>query len=172
MSEKIAPVQGFSAGIPWSMHLRAYDAYCKEYGPQSALIDLEGRNCRGGFSTGELDSFGPGWREELSEIRRLEAERDTEHRHLEELATEAIGICSVLGIVDATQPLTGPQVISAMRDALGEVKRIKAQVQRLSAPVSAEEADGWGSPDGDFSTCDINSIIRSRLAALPAKEKE
>jgi hypothetical protein len=71
MSEKIAPVQGYSAGIPWSMHLRAYDAYCKKWGPQEAMIDLEGRNCRGGFHDGELDDLIPGWREEVSEIRRL-----------------------------------------------------------------------------------------------------
>lgn len=69
--EKIAPVQGYSAGIPWPMHLRAYDAYCKEWGPQQAMIDLEGRNCRGGFSTGELDMFIPGWRDELSETTKL-----------------------------------------------------------------------------------------------------
>ena len=68
--EKIAPVQGFSAGIPWDMHLRAYDAYCDKYGKQHALIDLEGRNCRGGFGTGELDDFIPNWRDEL-ESRRL-----------------------------------------------------------------------------------------------------
>lgn len=73
---KRAPVQGFSAGIPWSMHLRAYDAYCKEYGKQEALIDLDGRNCRGGFSVGELDEFIPGWREELSEIAELRAENE------------------------------------------------------------------------------------------------
>lgn len=74
--EKIAPVQGYAAGIPWSMHLRAYDAYCKKYGPQEALIDLEGRYCRGGFGTGELDMFIPGWREELSELTRLKAALD------------------------------------------------------------------------------------------------
>ena len=74
MSEKIAPVQGYSAGIPWSMHLRAYDAYSKKWAPQPAMIDLEGRNCRGGFSVEELDDFIPGWREELSEIGRLKAE--------------------------------------------------------------------------------------------------
>ncbi len=72
--EKIAPVQGFSAGIPWSMHLRAYDAYCKEYGSQQALIDLEGRNCRGGFSVKELDHFIPGWQYELSELSFLRNE--------------------------------------------------------------------------------------------------
>lgn len=73
VAEKIAPVQGFSAGIPWSMHLRAYDAYCKAYGPQPAMIDLEGRNCRGGFGVVELDRFIPGWRDELSALKRLEA---------------------------------------------------------------------------------------------------
>lgn len=71
MAEKMAPVQGYSAGIPWHMHLRAYDAYSKKWSPQPAMIDLEGRNCRGGFSTGELDDFIPGWREELSELNRL-----------------------------------------------------------------------------------------------------
>ncbi|MBY0561445.1 hypothetical protein [Hyphomicrobium sp.] len=76
-SEKRAPVQGFSAGIPWSMHLRAYDAYCKKYGKQEALIDLEGKNCRGGFGTRELDELIPGWRDELSEIGKLRAQVDT-----------------------------------------------------------------------------------------------
>lgn len=66
--ERMAPVQGYSAGIPWSMHLRAYDAYCKKYGKQQALIE---GNCRGGFGTSELDVFVPGWRDELSEMNRL-----------------------------------------------------------------------------------------------------
>jgi len=61
---KRAPVQGFSAGIPWAMHLEAYDAYSKKWAPQPALIDLEGKNCRGGFSIGELDDFIPGWRDD------------------------------------------------------------------------------------------------------------
>ena len=66
-----APVQGYPRGIPWEMHLRAYDAYCAKWGPQPALIDLEGRNCRGGFSVGELDMFIPGWRDELTERTAL-----------------------------------------------------------------------------------------------------
>lgn len=66
--ERLAPVQGYSAGIPWSMHLRAYAAYCKTCGPQPALIQ---GNCRGGFCTAELDDFVPGWRDELSEITKL-----------------------------------------------------------------------------------------------------
>ncbi len=65
LAERRAPVQGFSAGIPWSMHLRAYTAYVKRYGKQEALLDLENKNCRGGFSIQELDEFIPGWRREL-----------------------------------------------------------------------------------------------------------
>lgn len=68
MSNKIAPVQGYAPGIPWEMHLRAYAVYCDKCGPQPAMIDLEGRNCRGGFYVGELDQFIPGWREELAAI--------------------------------------------------------------------------------------------------------
>lgn len=73
VSEKRAPVQGYTPGIPWSMHLEAYDAYRKRWGAQPALIDLEGRNCRGGFGIGELDEFIPGWRDKLSEITALRA---------------------------------------------------------------------------------------------------
>lgn len=71
--EKIAPVQGYTPGIPWSLHLEAYDAYCKRWSPQPALIDLEGRHCRGGFHTQELDDFIPGWRDRVSELGRLKA---------------------------------------------------------------------------------------------------
>jgi hypothetical protein len=71
--EKIAPVQGYAPGIPWSMHLEAYDSYCKQYGEQKALVDLEGCNCRGGFATEELDHFIPGWRDRVSEIGKLKA---------------------------------------------------------------------------------------------------
>jgi hypothetical protein len=71
--EKIAPVQGFTPGIPWSLHLEAYDAYSKKWAPQPAMIDLEGRNCRGGFDVQELDGFIPGWRDKVSEIGQLKA---------------------------------------------------------------------------------------------------
>lgn len=75
--DKHAPVQGWAAGIPWDLHLEAYSAYCKRYGPQKALIE---GGCRGGFHTNELDVFLPGWREKVSalgiaqaRIRELEA---------------------------------------------------------------------------------------------------
>jgi len=61
--DKKAPVQGFREGIPWDMHLKAYEAYCKKYSEQKALI--EGW-CRGGFHESELDMFIPGWRDELN----------------------------------------------------------------------------------------------------------
>jgi chorismate-pyruvate lyase len=69
--ERRAPVQGYSAGIPWSMHLEAYDVYCKRYSPQPALIQ---GGCRGGFHANELDEFIPGWRERLAYTTKLEAE--------------------------------------------------------------------------------------------------
>lgn len=69
-NEKKAPVQGYSAGIPWSLHLEAYDAYCKKWRPQPALIE---GGCRGGFHTDELDEFVPGWRERASEVFALRA---------------------------------------------------------------------------------------------------
>jgi len=72
--QKTAPVQGYPGGIPWAIHLEAYEVYCKKYGAQDALIDLEGRNCRGGFGVSELDSFIPGWRDRVSEFGKLQAE--------------------------------------------------------------------------------------------------
>lgn len=40
-----------------SVYMAAYEVYAHVHGPQQALIDLEGRGCRGGFSTGELVAF-------------------------------------------------------------------------------------------------------------------
>lgn len=70
---KMAPVQGYPGGIPWAIHLEAYEVYSKKWAPQPALIDLEGRNCRGGFSTGELDEFIPGWRDRVSEFGKMKS---------------------------------------------------------------------------------------------------
>jgi hypothetical protein len=91
MSEetKRAPVQRLSGGIPWDMHLRAYEAYSKKWGPQPAMIDLEGRGCRGGFAIEELDDFIPGWREELQTREKVKLVRDRRHgSHTEWLTTE------------------------------------------------------------------------------------
>lgn len=63
MSEKFAPYRRTTdyphapAVIPWVVHLHAYEVYRVVYGTQEALLDLEGRNCRGGFGTGELFAF-------------------------------------------------------------------------------------------------------------------
>ena len=93
--DKHAPVQGYSAGIPWSMHLRAYDMYCKKYSPQPALVDLEKNNCRGGFGTEELDEFVPGWRDELSKIGKLLQRAEAAEARASELA-------------EALEPFCGP----------------------------------------------------------------
>ncbi len=69
-----APVQGLGGGIPWSIHLEAYDAYCKRWGKQTALINLKDRGCRGGFGVKELDELIPGWRDHVGELADLRAE--------------------------------------------------------------------------------------------------
>jgi predicted HAD superfamily Cof-like phosphohydrolase len=43
--------------IPEDVALRAYEVYCHIFGPQPAMVDLEGRGCRGGFSVGEIVAF-------------------------------------------------------------------------------------------------------------------
>lgn len=45
------------AVMPSEVTLRAYEVYCELYHPQPALVDLEGRDCRGGFGVGELVAF-------------------------------------------------------------------------------------------------------------------
>lgn len=59
---EIHPVQndphgGIGGRISSLVTLRAYEVYCELYGPQPALLDLAGKNCRGGFSSGELIAF-------------------------------------------------------------------------------------------------------------------
>lgn len=44
--------------IPQVVTLAAYEVYCELYGPQEAMIDDEGRGCRGGFDvTSEMIPF-------------------------------------------------------------------------------------------------------------------
>lgn len=61
MADEIHPVQvaryGAGAKANSKVTLRAYEVYCEVHGPQPALVDLNGRNCRGGFSAGELIAF-------------------------------------------------------------------------------------------------------------------
>lgn len=70
-----APVQVGRGGkmyIPWDIHLEAYEAYCKKWSHQTALIDLKGRGCRGGFGTEELDDFVPGWRDRVTAFGKMQ----------------------------------------------------------------------------------------------------
>jgi hypothetical protein len=45
------------AVMPSEVTLRAYEVYCHVFGPQPAMVDLAGRDCRGGFGVGELIAF-------------------------------------------------------------------------------------------------------------------
>lgn len=57
---EIHPVQTpgrFQGQVGSLVTQRAYEVYCHVYGPQPAMMDLAGRNCRGGFGVGELVAF-------------------------------------------------------------------------------------------------------------------
>lgn len=55
------PIQGSDEQgphtIPESVYMAAYEVYCHVWSPQEAMIDLDGRGCRGGFGLGELVGF-------------------------------------------------------------------------------------------------------------------
>jgi hypothetical protein len=116
---KIAPVQGYYPGIPWDMHLRAYAAYCKKWSPQKALVE---GNCRGGFGTGELDEFIPGWLDELSERTRL-TDLNTAKGELIEFYEKYIG--SIAGLI-----LTHPHLAVAEETKV-EGERLRARIRSL-----------------------------------------
>lgn len=99
VSEKRAPVQGYPGGIPWAIHLEAYEVYCRRWGAQPALIDLEGRNCRGGFSTGELDDFIPGWRDRVAEFGKLKTEVQQLRSERDRLAAECEALRAALSAI-------------------------------------------------------------------------
>jgi hypothetical protein len=48
---------GVQAKVSERVYMAAYEVYAHIHGPQQAMIDLEGRNCRGGFGSGELIAF-------------------------------------------------------------------------------------------------------------------
>jgi hypothetical protein len=121
------------------MHLRAYDAYCKRYGPQKAMI--EGW-CRGGFGTSELDMFIPGWRDELSEMNRL---RDA----------LAQGIDSLQSFVDDSRdPGTGAlSALYMMRAALGLQARKPVQAENVkTVPAAAGGSKSTQEPSPPLGT--------------------
>lgn len=121
--ERRAPVQGLTGGIPWSMHLRAYDVYRKKYGDQRALIEGD---CRGGFGTGELDMFIPSWRDELSEMVALRerVQELTESRNLLDeiaLVLETAGyvhMCNPAGIRSLIAEIERPDPLTVVAEAL------------------------------------------------------
>ncbi len=59
---KLFPIQAETrrrdqACVRESVYMAAYEVYAHVHGPQEAMIDLEGRNCRGGFGLGELTAY-------------------------------------------------------------------------------------------------------------------
>ena len=157
--KRMAPVQGYSVGIPWSLHLRAWDAYAAKYGRyQSAERIAE----RAGFSVGELDMFVPGWREEVSEITKLRAE-----------------VARLTAILDTVAELRIDKWLDCEARRLkvfnaeleDEVARLTAEVVTMReyiemARVCLEAGDHWRTEQAE------NQAMRHINAALAGEEEE
>jgi hypothetical protein len=84
--------------VPWSVAERAYGVYASRYGTSQSLERLAERS---GFAVEEMDDFYPPWREEVSEIAALRAERDRLREALGvaigeiEADTDAVRTCSL-----------------------------------------------------------------------------
>jgi hypothetical protein len=57
--------------VPWAVAEKAWAAYAQQYGTWQSVERLAER---GGFGWCEMDTFYPGWREEVDPFRRLERE--------------------------------------------------------------------------------------------------
>ncbi|CAM4465758.1 hypothetical protein [Corallococcus exiguus] len=54
---------GAPTSMPWALAERAYVVYCDRYSGGGQTLERVAQ--RGGFYTGEMDLFIPGWRQEL-----------------------------------------------------------------------------------------------------------
>ncbi len=97
---RIAPVKEFKPGIPWSLHLEAYEAHCLRYKTNPDLLDLENKNCMGGFTPHQLDFYIPDWRSRLSSLHKLIdyiKQLEEKNKHLREAVKEAqIGFKTII----------------------------------------------------------------------------
>jgi NTP pyrophosphatase (non-canonical NTP hydrolase) len=117
---RMAPVQGYSRGIPWKLHLKAYDAYCERYGPQQALIEGD---CRGGFSVGELDRYVPDWAKlETDHYCLLEAKKDLKLQ--EEISDELRKLFRLSQLAASKYKSLSESGIPECMDEAGEIKYI------------------------------------------------
>lgn len=129
----IAPVQGYSAGIPWDMHLLAYDAYCREHGKQQSLIE---GSCRGGFGVKELDHFIPGWRAELSIRKQLQTTVESLRADLAAMTQardEVVDRHTVVTFAELTAEVT------ALKDALRQFRDYVSKMHVI-CPFCHEDA--------------------------------
>lgn len=152
--KRIAPVQGYMPGIPWAMHLRAYDTYCALGHRQQALIQGD---CRGGFDMKELDMLIPGWREELSELHQLLAEVDR-LRNAAPVPHDAV-------VPDVAKDLR--DMLASVNDALGfylydceefPARIRKCQIERLERSHALVKAFDAAPP----ATLETASAVRQR----------
>ncbi len=65
-----APVQGYGR-IPWEVHEKAHrEGYARDFPGSARQQPPERIAQRGGFGIEEMDSFYPGWREAIGELKK------------------------------------------------------------------------------------------------------
>jgi hypothetical protein len=159
-----APVQGFSAGIPWSVHCKAYDAYVTRYGNTQSAETLA---ARGGFGVGELDKFCPEWRAEVDELNKLRADRDSLRAKLDGAKDRMETVCHRFE--------TDMQQGYKTKDKEFAVLMLRPLLSELSADAPAEQTQisegvvdrGWGA------FCKHGGLLEDRVrAAITAALKD
>jgi hypothetical protein len=167
-----APVQRYPDTIPWPIHLEAYAAYVKRWSTQTALIDLKGRHCRGGFGAEELDLLVPGWRDRVSYVGRLEA-------RVSELEATVSG--PLLAEAVRVKPLMWPAECARGRRVYGRAKAFPGFeycIAHYGGDVGpaiyrwAPPHEGWSEPFQDYDTAKsaANSHYESRVLSSLADE--
>lgn len=113
--ERTAPVQGYCR-IPWSVHVKAWEGYSKEYPGSARQQDATRIAERGGFGVKELDSFHPTWRKEVEQIPKLLAEVEQLEKDVERRFVDGLGYA--IEIVRKSSPGSCCEIIAALRKAI------------------------------------------------------
>ncbi len=127
--EKLFPIMidrkvpaGTPTQIPWPIAVRAYTDYAARYGTEQSVERLAGR---GGFHYGEMDRHLPGWRDEVNELLRVQAEcaaLRAEKAQMQEWLDEKQQFIEYLEASD------GRMAITKMTEALQPARTVIAEI--------------------------------------------
>lgn len=93
-ASRLYPRAAAPLSIPWSVAEMAYGVYAARYGTDQSLQRLAER---GGFGVEEMDEFYPPWRDEVSELTTLRANREAD------LAAIELALANMVSMGDSSQ---------------------------------------------------------------------